>query len=209
LLALLLASAALAALAVDFARRTGSTAPATGPLPATAVVFTGQFARVHAGLSLLREGRVARLFISGVNPGAGIRVQGFADQFGLDAGLREALATGRLLLGPHAQTTAENAVETACWFRAQGLTGPVVLITGRAHMPRASLALERALPGAEVVRWPLPPDLEAGPARTLVLEFGKYAGTRLGFANPSARMPCRSPAAADPAAHRANLSPPP
>ena len=169
----------MAVTAVNFAGRVETSLPAGADLPENAVVFTGQFDRIHAGLGLLRRARVERLLISGVNAGAGIQIETFSEQFGLDVGLRQALLSGRLALGPVAQNTLQNAAETACWYLASGLSGPILLITSRPHMPRASLALERALPGREVLRMSLP-GTHGGPLfQTLGTEFLKFAATAL------------------------------
>ncbi len=154
-------------------------ASADGALPHVAIVFTGQFERTHAGLDLLRQGQIEQLFISGVNPGAGMRIERFADEFGLDARLRSALEAGRINLGPRAQSTSQNALETACWLRARHLSGPILLITSQAHMPRASLALEWAVGGQGVERWSLrseraPPSLEI-----IASEFLKFVVTAI------------------------------
>jgi len=132
-------------LSADFLRRsTPAEIPAS--LPEIAIVFTGQFDRVEAGLALLERGQVETLFISGVNRGAGIRSETFAEQFVLSPAMRDALAQGRIILASDANTTLENAIETACWLAQQADIRSVVLVTHRYHMPRASLALERAVP---------------------------------------------------------------
>lgn len=118
-----------------------------GPLPDTAIVFTGQFDRVELALSLYEQGRIARLFISGVNAPSGIRPQRFAAQFQLSAHARAGLEAGHIVLATDAHSTIENALEAACWIEGQPEIAEIVLITGRFHMPRASLALERALNG--------------------------------------------------------------
>lgn len=132
-------------LGADFLRRSTPAAIAAS-LPDTAIVFTGQFDRVEAGLALLEREQVETLFISGVNRPAGIRPEGFAEQFALSPALRDALAQGRIILASDANTTLENAIETACWLAQQTQSRSVVLVTHRYHMPRASLALERAVP---------------------------------------------------------------
>lgn len=169
----------LMALAVgDFARRTQSTfVPSAVPLPG--VVFTGQFSRVHAGLALLESGYVAPLLISGTNPGAGISVAGFADQFQLSPALRTALAAGTLVLGPSANKTVENAREARQWLSALPAGQPVVLITSRFHMPRASLALEQVLGDRPVLRHAVAEDEVRYAA--VFAEFWKYVGTYVGW----------------------------
>jgi hypothetical protein len=130
-------------LGVDFLRRA---TPLGTPLSGreVAVVFTGQFNRVELGLLHMEHREVSMLFISGVNSGAGIQPDGFAAQFGLSVTLQAAVTDGRIILASDASTTLENAIETACWLEMQDEDRPVVLITNRFHMPRASLALERA-----------------------------------------------------------------
>jgi hypothetical protein len=159
--------------AFDFAMRMR---PSGGEnLPGNGVVFTGQFDRVRAGLQLLEKGRFDRLFISGVNAGAGINPEHFADQFDLSPQLREALASGTLMLGTQANSTVENGLETACWYRQEKLNGPLLVITGRDHMPRASIALEGSLPEVIIERLPID---DGEPSLTkLVGEFGGYVAT--------------------------------
>lgn len=167
---LILASAVvLVALAValvrEFSIRSLVTADAAD-LPTTAVVFTGQFDRVELALNLFDQGRLDRIFISGVNGGAGITPQNFADQFRISSNARAALNSGQIILAPDANTTIENALEAACWLDKQPGVREIVLITGRSHMPRASWALESALAGSVSVRRLSPDGPRAGDARS-------------------------------------------
>ncbi|MDP3336813.1 MAG: YdcF family protein [Rhodoferax sp.] len=167
----------LIALAVgDFYRRTQSTFVPTQP-PQPGVVFTGQFSRVYAGLSLLELGQITPLLISGVNPGAGIPVASFADQFQLSATLRVAIASGALVLATEANNTIENARETRHWLTTLSSTLPIVLITNQFHMPRASLALEQALSGRQVLRYVVTENRVR--YEGVVVEFSKYLGTHV------------------------------
>ncbi len=145
--------------------------------PVTAVVFTGQFDRVRLGLQLMENNRIDRLFITGVNDGAGINPKRFPLQFGLSTKLIDALAAGNIVLATDANSTIENAVESACWLRRQPSIKSIVLITSPYHMARASLALQRALPpGVSVTQ--LSAD---GVAQVMVprrnSEFLKFAAT--------------------------------
>lgn len=133
------------ALGIDFCQRS-TPLTASRFSPEIAVVFTGQFSRVEAGLALLETEQAGVLFISGVNRRAGIQPENFAEQFALSPVLRDAMADGRIILASDANTTLENAIEAACWVEQQDDSHPVVLVTDRFHMPRASLALERAVP---------------------------------------------------------------
>lgn len=161
---------------VDFALRTRSTfSPSANLLPG--VVFTGQFNRVHAGLALLDRGDISTLLISGTNPPAGIPIAGFGQQFQLSQKLQAALADGTLVLAPGAHNTFENAAETRRWLATLQIDGPVVLITSRFHLPRASLALEQALAGRVVMRVSVPEDSTS--FRGVVTEWGKFVWTRV------------------------------
>jgi uncharacterized SAM-binding protein YcdF (DUF218 family) len=146
-------------------------------LPTTAIVFTGQFDRVELALRLFDQGQLDRLFISGVNGGAGITPQGFADQFRISPNARAAISSSRIILSPDANTTLENALETACWLDKQPDIREIVLITGRSHMPRASWALESALADSVSIRRLSPEGSSAHDARSSwniseVLKFG-------------------------------------
>lgn len=135
--------AGLISLAFSYGLRLRDTVE-TGSLPKTAIVFTGQFDRVEKVLALREAGQVDRIFISGVNPGAGMHPTAFAYQFKLSPALQDDLKRGVITLGPEAQDTFENALETTCWLDQQPGIDRVLLITTQAHMPRASLLLERA-----------------------------------------------------------------
>jgi uncharacterized SAM-binding protein YcdF (DUF218 family) len=161
-----------------------------GDLPPTAVVFTGQFDRITRGLDLLKSGQVQRLFISGVNAEAGLNPQTFAQQFKFPPALEEGLTTGRIMLATEAQDTIENALETSCWLARFPGSRRVLLVTSQLHMPRGSLALERAS-GVLVKR------LVIGPAYLnawdlLTAEFWKYAGTWFVTLFPTRMWPARS-----------------
>ena len=127
-----------------------------------AVVFTGQFERVDAGLRLADAGTVPRLYISGVNGNAGLDPAHFIEQFSIRnpdiADLRRLVACC-VELGERADNTFQNAQDTKCWVDRRGLTGPLLLITSRRTLARATAALSGALPGPSNCsvprrRWP-------------------------------------------------------
>lgn len=173
----LIVGAGAALMVADFDSRS---TPADAPLPMVAVVFTGQYDRIETGLSLMQTGKINRLLVSGVNGKAGLDVTTFAEQFDLSPLLRDALASDRITLASGAGTTLENALETACWLAANPGIRHIALITSARHMPRASLALERAIAGAIEVR--RTPSDDEGPlsARShWAAEFPKFVGTWL------------------------------
>ena len=178
---------------VDFTARMQSTADGTD-LPKTAVIFTGQFDRIRAGLRLLEEGRIERLFVSGVNAKAGLDVGRFADQFGLSPEQGMLLSSGGIILAPDANTTLENAIETRCWLTSHQDIDAVILITSRRHLARASLALERAAPeGTAVLRLASDLSAERVGGRDGKTEFIKFTMTWLITLLPYDRWPSNQP----------------
>jgi uncharacterized SAM-binding protein YcdF (DUF218 family) len=144
------------------------------------VVFSGAFERVDAGLNLLSAGYISRLYISGLNAGAGIVPRGFVDQFApRNPNITDlkGLVACCVEWGENAQNTLENATETSCWMARQTLKGPLLLITSRLHMPRAAITLSRALPNQEIIPYPVDDDSSSRLYRTRTLEFLKYLAT--------------------------------
>jgi uncharacterized SAM-binding protein YcdF (DUF218 family) len=143
------------------------------------VVFTGQFQRVDVGLRLADAGAVPRLYISGVNGGAGIDPAHFVEQFSIRnpdiADLRRLVACC-VEWGERADNTFQNAQGTKCWIDRRGLTGSLLLITSRQHMARAMAALSGALPDRVIVPYPV----EDGPptaGRNRMRTYLKYLVT--------------------------------
>ena len=143
------------------------------------VVLTGGSGRLEAGLEILAATPGARMFVSGVYPGADLGQILAAS--GADAGF----ARGRIDIG-HAADTRGNARETARWMAREGLTR-AALITAAYHMPRAEAEFRRAMPDAELALYPVfPPHVRldawwrhGGAARLLVEEYVKLRLARL------------------------------
>lgn len=178
----------------EFSTRTVTQTDAAD-LPSTAVVFTGQFDRIALALSLFEQGEIDRIFISGVNSGAGVTQQGFAEQFQISSHARAALGSGQIILAPDANTTIENAMEASCWLDTQPSVREIVLITGRYHMPRASWALERASAGSISVRrlYPTGPAASDTRSRPRLLELAKFGATVVFTALPRQLWPATQP----------------
>jgi uncharacterized SAM-binding protein YcdF (DUF218 family) len=143
------------------------------------VVFTGEPARIEAGLQRLASGQGRRLLISGTELSAG------TDTEAMMAHVRQAHPEWMACcvdLDPRAQSTVENARDAAQWVRQHAFTS-VGLVTSEYHMPRARLELGCAVPEIRIVAFPLattPSTLIArlrSPAvlRRLVLEAAKFA----------------------------------
>lgn len=157
---------------------------------AAAVVFTGAFERVDAGLQLLRAGVVPRLYISGVNADAGILPEGFVAQFqgrNLDIADFPRLVACCVAWGTRADNTLQNARDVECWAHRHGVTGPLLLITSRLHMARAFRALRNALPELEIIPYPIADaQTGGGDVAARLLEYFKRLGAPVAssFAEP-------------------------
>ena len=120
-------------------------------VPRTAVVLTGDPQRVQFALDAMDAGRFDRLYVVG----EGIDPQRFAAQFGLSAKLLRALESGDIVVSSESTSTLENGIETRCLLRDDSQINGITLITSQYHMPRASLAVDRALRARiDVVRLP-------------------------------------------------------
>jgi len=145
-------------------------------------VLTGGAERLETGLRLLREGRAARLLVSGAHPD--VRLADLARI----AGTPEPALAARVAIGHGAATTRGNAAEVAAWTRAGGVAS-LRIVTAGYHMPRAVLELRRVLPGVVLVRHAVQPAQLRGIAtlghwRTWTLLGGEYAkliGAALGL----------------------------
>ena len=98
-----------------------------------AVVFTGRGVRLKESLRLLREKKIEKLFVSGVNPKISFKTLQNYYKFKSD---------DPIALGYQANNTAENAVETAQWLSRHNILS-FLLITDSEHMIRSLLELKK------------------------------------------------------------------
>ncbi len=114
------------------------------------VVLTGTaIERLTTGIGLLEKGRGKRLLISGVYQG-----QGFDDMAKL--GHNRALIDCCLDLDYNAETTVENAVQTAQWARIHEFSS-LLIVTSAHHVPRAMVEFRRAMPHVKLIAYPVVP----------------------------------------------------
>ena len=143
------------------------------------VVLTGGRGRVELGTALLARSAAQKMLISGVGPNVAPRDVIPANR--LDSAILDCCVT----LGRAARNTRENAVETAGWVAANGITS-LRLVTADFHMPRSLLEFHSRLPDMTIVadpvksenvrlarwwRWP-------GTALLLAGEYNKYLAAR-------------------------------
>lgn len=139
------------------------------------VVLTGGSGRIDLGLELLAKDRAKKLFVSGVPRGVLS-----AELPGLANATPEQMACC-VVLGHQADDTIGNARETAAWMMAEGFHS-MRLVTSNYHMPRSLLEMRRAMPGVEILPYPVIPEAVRqndwwrwpGTTMLLVTEYSKY-----------------------------------
>ena len=176
-------------------------------------VLTGGSERIAAGGRLLEAGRARRLLVSGVNEAVSERqVRGL---LGVGPALFECCVT----LDVDALDTRGNARETAVWMgKVETTDRPprLIVVTSNYHMERSLLELSRAMPGVDLVPYPVRGvDLDAerwwADAPTVRVLMGEFVKLQLARAvdvpligrrlrNTLGLPPEDAPAGSDPAA---------
>jgi uncharacterized SAM-binding protein YcdF (DUF218 family) len=135
---------------VAFARTVASYVPGPPSRADAIVVLTGGDLRLMAGARLLKEGRGARLLISGVN------AQTSREDLRRLSGLSQRLFASRVDIDYAAHTTSGNADETKAWAKSWGYTR-LIVVTSSYHMPRSLIELRRTMPGITLLPHPVVP----------------------------------------------------
>jgi uncharacterized SAM-binding protein YcdF (DUF218 family) len=133
---------------VAFARTVASYVPDLPPRADAIVVLTGGEFRLMAGARLLKDGRGARLLISGVNP------QTSREDLRRLSGLPPWLFSARVDIDYAAHTTSDNADETRTWAKSRGYTR-LIVVTSSYHMPRSLMELRRTMPDITLLPHPV------------------------------------------------------
>lgn len=139
------------------------------------VVLTGGELRLSAAANLLKEGRGARLLISGVNR------QTSLDDLKRISGLPDRLFMCCVDIDYAAHTTSDNADQTKAWADARRLKR-IIVVTSSYHMPRSLTELRRKLRGVALVPYPVISNklqtgrwwTDAYTARVLFSEYVKF-----------------------------------
>lgn len=113
------------------------------------IALTGGADRIADAIELLARGHADRLLITGVNPS--ITRHEIAK---LNPRFRE-LIDCCVDLGYEALNTVGNAIEAQRWAAERGVTRTLIVVTSNYHMPRALAELRRALPGFELIPYPV------------------------------------------------------
>jgi uncharacterized SAM-binding protein YcdF (DUF218 family) len=146
-----------------------------------AVVLTGGSERLEAGLELLASGHAKKLLISGVNKDVDIATLLASLEPSQTPKLAPETIACCIALGYSAEDTRGNALETADWMRQERFKS-IRLITAAYHMPRSLLEFHRAMPGVQVLPYPVFPRQVKqeswwrwpGTTNLLVREYNKY-----------------------------------
>ena len=165
---------------VGFGRNVVTLARTVPATPAQAiVVFTGGKGRVARAVTLLEQGRGQRLLISGVHPAN--TKSTLKNSTGKFAPLFECCVD----IDHIARDTIGNARETAAWARTRNFSS-LLVVTSAYHLPRAMAELGAALPGANLIGYPVVTPaldyeswwLSPNGWRLLGSEYIKYIATR-------------------------------
>jgi uncharacterized SAM-binding protein YcdF (DUF218 family) len=140
-----------------------------------AAALTGSDARLKVGVSLVQQGVVPRLLISGVNP------KSTQSEVRLVAGGSDPLYSCCVDLGRQADDTVGNATEVSNWVRRHNIQR-LILITDNYHMPRSLFEMRKAVPDLVIIPFPVEVSLYATKnwwkneraVRGLALEYGKF-----------------------------------
>lgn len=144
------------------------------------VTLTGGPDRIRTGMALLDNGAAPRLLISGVY------------QETSDDDLRKVIGSAQahfdccVDVGRVARNTIGNAQETAAWAKKNGYK-KIIIVTAAFHMPRSLLELEKALPGVDLIPYPVITPSEKldgwwhrpSALRKLSFEYTKFLLTRI------------------------------
>jgi uncharacterized SAM-binding protein YcdF (DUF218 family) len=133
---------------VAFAHTVANYAPGLPPRADAIVVLTGGDLRLRAGARLLKEGRGARLLISGVN------AQTSREDLRRLSGLSPRLFSARVDIDYAAHTTSGNADETKAWAASRSYT-KLIVVTSSYHMPRSLIELRRTMPHITLLPHPV------------------------------------------------------
>lgn len=174
-----LAMAVVSALFAGFLRfsaQVPNADPRAKPSAQGIVALTGDTARVRDAVELLAAGRASRLLITGVNPTTtGPELAASTPGFGY-------LFKCCIDLGYKALNTVGNAAEARQWATREGFRHSLIVVTSTYHMPRALAEMAAAMPGMDLIPYPVaPPRLgvkswwrDPQTLRLLGLEYVKY-----------------------------------
>ena len=157
-----------------------------------AVALTGGADRISDAVALLAQGHADRLLITGVNPAT------TRGEIVKRTPAARALIDCCIALGYEAANTVGNATETERWVRANHIRS-LIVVTSNYHMPRALAEMGSALPGVELLAYPVVSEhgrqhpwwSDGASARLLLWEWIKYnaATLRIGATAPPGQEP--------------------
>ena len=162
-----------------------------------AVALTGGADRIADAVDLLAKGYAGRLLITGVNPAT------TRGEIVRQTPAARSLIDCCIALGYEAENTVGNAAETERWVRANHIRS-LIIVTSNYHMPRALAEMGSALPGVDLVAYPVVASEAQGrrwwsdgaSARLILWEWAKYTAATVRIAM-SATQPGANPTPED------------
>lgn len=139
------------------------------------VALTGGAERISDAIELLAQGHAGRLLITGVNQSTkGASIARLTPQY-------RNLFDCCIDLGYEAANTLGNATETRRWVAFHGIRS-LIVVTSNYHMPRALIEMGNALPGVQLIPYPVVTDrqktgpwwVDPGMTKLLAFEYVKY-----------------------------------
>jgi uncharacterized SAM-binding protein YcdF (DUF218 family) len=139
------------------------------------VALTGGSERIAEAADLLAHGFAGRLLVTGVKQATtGTEIARLTLRFGAELSCC-------VDLGYAALNTTGNALEARRWARARGMHS-LIIVTSAYHMPRALAEIAHALPGVELLAYPVAKGQlrphewwrDLALARLLAYEYAKY-----------------------------------
>jgi len=118
------------------------------------VVLTGGSQRIEKGISLLKDNRAPRLFISGV--GKDVKLPELLEAAGAGNQIDNKNFCARIALDYESESTMQNGVETAKWLKQNNIKS-IILVTAHYHMPRAIMEMRANAKNVKITQIPVFP----------------------------------------------------
>ncbi len=118
----------------------------------TAIILTGGSQRIGSGLTLLEQGVVPLIFISGVHPDVTL-----PELLAMQASPLSPSLHASIILGQEATDTISNAAEASAWMHRKGIKN-AILVTATYHMPRAMYEFRLAAPDVKITPYAVLPN---------------------------------------------------
>ncbi|MEK6734311.1 MAG: YdcF family protein [Pseudomonadota bacterium] len=136
------------------------------------IVLTGALGRIDAGLQLLSDKYAEHLFISGV--GQKTLLEDLSKYLVSFPAKQAVELKSEITLGHFANSTKENAIETAQWIKKNNYK-KIILVTSNYHMPRSLYLFRKLMPAdVEVIPYAIIKKRGFNNYKLLSIEYHKF-----------------------------------